>query len=119
MAAATPSTQFLHLANVLRLLCLRSDSDDIILELLGRFALDKIYADSDREKFQHLVSALLSQLNAVIYIQRLSLPSEREQVEDYVGFLANWETISRSIEYVLQIVIEGHESLFNVHQQLD
>ncbi|KAF3479877.1 WD40 repeat protein [Arthroderma uncinatum] len=119
MAAATPSTQFLHLANVLRLLCLRSDADDIILELLGRFALDRIYADSDREKFQQLVSTLLSQLNAVIYIQRLSLPSEREQIDEYVGFLANWETISRSIEFVLQLVIDGHETLFNVHQQLD
>ncbi|KAM5490654.1 hypothetical protein MaudMau93_002460 [Microsporum audouinii] len=119
MAAAIPSTQFLHLANVFRLLCLRSDADDIILELLGRFALDKIYADSNREKFQQLVGTLLSQLNAIIYIQRLSLPSEREQVEEYVGFLANWETIARSIEFVLQVVIEGHESLFNAHQQLD
>ncbi|EFE38399.1 WD40 repeat protein [Trichophyton verrucosum HKI 0517] len=119
MALATASTQFLHLANVFRLLSLRSDADDIILELLGRFSLDRIYADSNREKFQQLVSTLLSQLNAVLYIQRLSLPSDKEQVEEYVGFLANWETISRSIEFVLQVVLEGHENLFNVHQQLD
>ncbi|EGD86267.1 hypothetical protein H112_07198 [Trichophyton rubrum D6] len=119
MALATASTQFLHLANVFRLLSLRSDADDIILELLGRFSLDRIYADSNREKFQQLVSTLLSQLNAVLYIQRLSLPSDKEQVEEYVGFLANWETISRSIEFVLQVVLEGHENLFNVHQHLD
>ncbi|KAK2747293.1 hypothetical protein FQN57_002191 [Myotisia sp. PD_48] len=119
MAAGSPSTHFLHLANVWRRLSLRSDIDDIILELLGRFALDRIYADTDSEKFQRLVSNLLSQLNAIIYIQRMSIPQDRHQVDLYLAFLANWELIARTIEFVLQVVIEGREILWAAHPLLD
>jgi hypothetical protein len=110
-ASPSPSL-FIRLANVWRLLSLRSDVDSIILELLGQFSLEKIYSDSDKETYQHLVVALLAQLNAIFYIQRLSLPSESLQVSWYLGFLASWEVTLRAVEFVLQIVVEERESVW-------
>jgi hypothetical protein len=49
MAAPASTSLFMSLANAWRLLSLRSDIDDIVLELLGRFSLEKIYAEGDKE----------------------------------------------------------------------
>ncbi|KAH8819886.1 hypothetical protein F5884DRAFT_815920 [Xylogone sp. PMI_703] len=112
MAAAAPSSMLQRLANTLRLLSLRSDIDNILLELLGQFSLEKIYADADREAYQALVVTLLAQLNAIFSSQRLSLPSENLQLGWYLGFLASWEVTVRAVEFVLQVVVEGRESLW-------
>jgi len=118
MATPTPSSVFLRLANTWRYLALRSDVDDILLELLGRFTLDKIYAGpGDRGAYQHIVIALLSQLKAVFDLQRLTIPSENTHVGWYLGFLVSWEVALRSVEFVLQIVVEGREFLYE-HRQL-
>ncbi len=119
MAAPTPSSLFLRLANTWRYLSLRSDVDDIVLELLGRFSLDKIYAGgSDRGvAYQHLVIALLSQLKAIFDLQRLTIPSETTHVGWYLGFLVSWEVGLRCVEFVLQAVVEGRECLWE-HRQL-
>lgn len=119
MASVNPSTHFLHLANAWRLLSLRNDTDDIILELLGHFSLERIYAESNTEKFQQLVGSLIAQLNIVIYVQRLSLPPEREQATCHLGVLATWEIIVRSLEFTLQVILEGRESLWGAHSLLD
>ncbi|KAH7311904.1 hypothetical protein BKA65DRAFT_574577 [Rhexocercosporidium sp. MPI-PUGE-AT-0058] len=85
MARPASSSMFARLANAYRLLSLRSDIDNIILELLGQ----------------------------------LSLPSENQQVGRYLGFLASWEVTLRSVEYVLQVVVEGRESLWEAHALRD
>lgn len=105
----------MSLGNAWRLLTLRSDIDDIILELLGHFSLDKIYAESDKEGYQNLLTTLVSQLTTVFSLQRLTLPSENLQAGSigwYLGFLASWEVTFRSLEFVLQVVQEGRESLW-------
>ncbi|KAK4041039.1 hypothetical protein C8A01DRAFT_15198 [Parachaetomium inaequale] len=118
MAASTPSSLFLRLANTWGLLALRSDVDDIVLELLGRFSLEKIYAGAaDRDAYQHLVIALLAQLKAVFDLQRLTIPADNAHVGWYLGFLVSWEVALRSVEFVLQTVAEGRECLWE-HRQL-
>ncbi|KXX74678.1 hypothetical protein MMYC01_208270, partial [Madurella mycetomatis] len=118
MAAPTPSSLFLRLANTWRHLALRSDVDDIVLELLGRFSLEKIYAcANDRDAYQNLVIALLSQLKTIFDLQRLTIPAENTHVGWYLGFLVSWEVALRSVEFILQVVNEGRESLWE-HQQL-
>ncbi|KAK0105447.1 hypothetical protein ONS95_004186 [Cadophora gregata] len=112
MAGPASSSMFTRLTNAYRLLSLRSDIDNIILELLGQFSLEKIYCDSDKDTYQNLVITLLAQLNTIFNVQRLSLPSENQQVGWYLGFLASWEVTLRSIEFVLQVVVEGRESLW-------
>ena len=102
----------MRLTNAFRVLSLRSDIDNIILELLGQFSLEKIYAEGDKESYQSLVINLLAQLNAILNIQRLTLPSENLQVGWYLGFIASWEVTLRAIEFVLQVVVEGRESLW-------
>ncbi|RDW92330.1 hypothetical protein BP5796_01724 [Coleophoma crateriformis] len=109
------SSLFVRLANVWRLLALRSDIDNIILELLGRFSLEKIYCDGDKEAYQQIVTALITQLNAIFYLQRLSLPSKSVQAGSYLGFLASWEVTFRTVEFVLQVVVDGRESLWEAH----
>lgn len=111
-SASATSSLFTRLADVWRLLSLRSDIDNLILELLGHFSLEKVHSEGDKEAYQQLVIALLAQLNVIFYIQRLSLPSENLQVGWYLGFLASWEVTLRSVEFVLQIVEEGRESLW-------
>ena len=118
MATATPSSLFLRLANTWRHLALRSDVDDVVLELLGRFSLEKIYAGAtDRGAYQHLVIALLSQLKAIFDLQRLTIPAENTHVGWYLGFLVSWEVALRSVEFVLQTIVEGRDSLWE-HRQL-
>lgn len=112
MAELASSSLLQRLATSLRLLSLRSDIDNIILELLGHFSLEKIYAEGDQEEYQSLVVALLIQLNSIFSIQRLSLPSENLQVGWYAEFLASYEVTFRSVEYVLQVIVEGRESLW-------
>lgn len=112
MAEPVPSPILQRLATSLRLLSLRSDIDNIILELLGQFSLEKIYAEGDQEEYQTLVVTLLIQLNAIFSIQRLSLPSENLHVGWYVEFLASYEVTLRAVEYVLQVIIEGRETLW-------
>jgi hypothetical protein len=107
------SPSFTCLANVWRLLSLCTDVDNIILEMLCNFSLEKVYSEGDKEAYQHLVITLLAQLNAIFYIQRISLPSENSQARWYLGFLASWEVTFRSVEFVLQIVEEGRESLWD------
>ncbi|KAL2127209.1 hypothetical protein VTI74DRAFT_11105 [Chaetomium olivicolor] len=118
MAAATPSSLFLRLASTWRHLVLRSDVDDILLELLGRFSLERVYAcPADRDAYQHLVITLLSQLKAVFDLQRLTLPSENTHVGWFLGFLVSWEVALRCVEFVLQTVLESRECLWE-HRQL-
>lgn len=113
MASPTASTLFVRLVNVWRHLSLRSDTDNVILELLGQFSLEKIYSEGDKEAYKNLIITLLSQLNAVFYLQRLSLPSEGVQIGPYLGILASWEVTLRSVELVLQTVVEGREILWD------
>ncbi|KAK3904777.1 hypothetical protein C8A05DRAFT_13362 [Staphylotrichum tortipilum] len=118
MATTTSSSLFLRLAHAWRYLALRSDIDDIVLELLGRFSLDKIYAGAgDRNAYQQTVITLLSQLKAVFDLQRLTIPSESTHVGWYLGFLVSWEVALRSVEFVLQTVADGRECLWE-HRQL-
>lgn len=112
----------MSLGNAWRLLTLRSDIDDIILELLGHFSLDRIYAESDKEAYQNLLTTLVAQLHTIFYIQRLTLPSENLQagsIGGYLGFLASWEVTFRSLEFVLQVVQEGRESLWEAEALRD
>lgn len=99
-----------RLAEVWKLVALRGDIDSIITELVGHFSLENVYAKSNKTAYQHLVKALLSQLSAVIHIQRLSLPSGNQQISR--GFLASWELIARSVDFVLQVVIDGRDSFW-------
>lgn len=119
MAAPASSSLFMSLGNAWRLLSLRSDVDDIILELLGHFSLEKIYAESDKETYQHLVITLLAQLNTIFQVQRYTLPSENLQVGWYLGFIASWEVTLRSVEFVLQVVLEGRDSLWEAQSLRD
>lgn len=112
MAESASSSLLQRLATSFRLLSLRSDIDNIILELLGQFSLEKIYSEGDQEEYQSLVVTLLIQLNAIFSIQRLTLPSENLQVGWYAEFLASYEVTLRSVEYVLQIIVEGRDSLW-------
>jgi hypothetical protein len=114
MATPASSSLFSRLTTAFGLLSLRSDIDNIILELLGQFSLEKIYAEGDKETYQNLVITLLAQLNTILNVQRLTLPSENLQVGWYLGFLASWEVTLRAVEFVLQVVVEGRESLWEV-----
>ncbi|KAG9233713.1 WD domain-containing protein [Amylocarpus encephaloides] len=113
-SSSNSSSLFLRLTNAWRLLSLRSDIDSIVLELLGTFSLEKIYSEGDQETYQHLVINLIAQLTTIFHIQRLSLPSDKLQVGWYLGFLVSWEVTLRTVEFVLQIVVEGRESLWDV-----
>lgn len=120
MAATAPSSLFARLANIWSHLPLRSDVDEIVLELLGRFTLEKVYCDaSDKETYQYLVIRLLVQLNAIFYIQRLTLPAESVHVGRYLGLFASWEVILRSVELVLQTVVDGRELLWGSRRLRD
>lgn len=119
MAAAASSSLFEQLTRVWRLLSLRNDIDNIVLELLGQFSLEKIYAESDNEIYQQLVVTLVTQLNAIYYVQRLSLPSEHQQSGWYLGYLVSWEVTMRMVEFVLQVMVEGRESLWDAEELRD
>ncbi|KAG5291948.1 WD domain-containing protein [Histoplasma ohiense] len=120
MATATATSSLsIRLGNVWQALALRSDVEDIIKELLGHFSLEKIYSDGNKESYQALVTTLLSQLNAIFYIQRLSLPAEKTHTGSYLGFLVSWETSLRCVEFVIQIVEDGRESLWEIRRLRD
>jgi hypothetical protein len=119
MATPGSSPLFIRLTNVWRLLSLRSDVDSIILELLGRFSLEKLYSEGDKESYQNVVITLLVQLNAIFYIQRLSLPSENVLSGWYLGFLVSWEVTFRSVEFILQVLVEGRDSLWEIRPLRD
>jgi hypothetical protein len=111
-SASSSSSKFMRLAGAFRLLCHRSDIDNILLELLGQFSLEKIYSEADKNVYQTLVINLVVQLDVIFKIQRLSLPVEGVQVGRYLGHLASWEVSLRTVEFVLQVVVEGREILF-------
>ncbi|ODH50361.1 hypothetical protein GX48_03476 [Paracoccidioides brasiliensis] len=119
MATTGTSSLSMRLGDVWHVLALRSDVEDIIKELLGHFSLEKIYAEGDKESYQALTTTLLSQLNAIFYIQRLSLPAENINTGPYLSFLASWETTLRCVEFVVQIIEEGRESLWEVRRLRD
>ncbi|KAK4653130.1 LOW QUALITY PROTEIN: hypothetical protein QC762_505330 [Podospora pseudocomata] len=113
MASTMPSSLFLPLTNVWRALVLRSDVNDIVLELLGRFSLERMYADaSDRDTYQQLVITLLSQLKSIFDIQRLTLSVDNVHTAWYLGFLVSWEVALRSVEFVLQTINESRETIW-------
>lgn len=112
MAAPASASLFMSLANAWRHLSLRSDIDQVVTELLGRFSLEKIYAEGDQEIYQHLVVQLLVHLKTIFDIQRLSLPSESIQIGWYLGFLVSWELTVRTIEFTLNLLVEGRDSLW-------
>ncbi|KAJ4291492.1 hypothetical protein N0V88_006089 [Collariella sp. IMI 366227] len=115
-----PSPLFLRLVNTWRHLVLRSDIDDILLELLGRFSLEKIYATStDRDAYQYIVVTLLSQLRVIFDLQRLTIPSESTHVGWFLGYLVSWEVALRCVEFVLQSVFECRECLWENRQLRD
>jgi hypothetical protein len=114
MATAPPSSLFTSLTGVWRLLALRSDVDDIIIELLGRFDLEKIYADSNKDVYADLILALLAQLDVIFFIQRLTLPAlDRSPAGWSLGFLVSWEVTLRTVEFILQTVLEAREVLWD------
>ncbi|KAF4636464.1 hypothetical protein G7Y89_g1616 [Cudoniella acicularis] len=117
--ASASSSLFMRLTNVWRHLVLRSDIDTIVLELLGAFSLEKIYSEGHKETYQHLTISLLAQLNSIFNIQRLSLPSENLQIGWYLGYLVSWEVTLRTVEFVLQTVVEARESLWEVEALRD
>ncbi|KFA76983.1 hypothetical protein S40288_11011 [Stachybotrys chartarum IBT 40288] len=119
MAASASSSLFDRLTRLWRHLPLRSDVDEIILELLGRFSLEKIYCDTDKETYQRLVITLLSQLTAICYVQRLTFPAESIHPGPYLGLIASWEVILRSIEFILQTITDGRELLWEYRQLRD
>ncbi|OAA66293.1 WD40/YVTN repeat-like-containing domain protein [Cordyceps fumosorosea ARSEF 2679] len=113
MASSVPSSCFTRRTTIWRQLALRSDADDIILELLGRFSLEKLYlAAGEKTQYQNIIINLLVQLDAIFYIQRLTIPSRQVQPGPFLGFLVSWEVAARTMELVLQTIVEGRDSLW-------
>ncbi|EGX93559.1 hypothetical protein CCM_04933 [Cordyceps militaris CM01] len=113
MASSVPSSCFTRRTAIWRQLALRSDADDIILELLGRFSLEKLYlASGEKTRYQTVIINLLVQLDAIFYIQRLTIPSRQVQPGPFLGFLVSWEVAARTVELVLQTIVEGRDSLW-------
>lgn len=113
MASSTPSPCFTRRAAIWKQLALRSDVDDIILEILGRFSLEKLYlAGGEKTRYQNVIINLLVQLDAIFYIQRLTIPSSQQQPGPFLGFLVSWEVAARTVELVLQTVAESRDSLW-------
>jgi len=105
MPTPASSQHFIRLTHLWKLVALRGDIDNIIIELLGHFSLEKIYSESNNGAYQNLVERLISQLNAIFFIQRLSLPAGNLEVRWFLSILASWEVVLRSVEFVLQTVI--------------
>jgi hypothetical protein len=116
MALSAPTPLFERLVAVWRSLELRSDTDDIIRELLGQFSLEKVYASSaDTDAFLQLVTALVVKLEAIFYIQRLTLPTDNAQASRYLGLLASWEVTVRTVDFVLHTLLDGRHLLVEPH----
>lgn len=120
MAGPVPSACFARLADVWNQLALRSDVDDIVLELLGRFTLERVdAATSNKSKYQDILINLLTQLDTIFYIQRLTLPSQQVQVGPHLGHLVSWEVTARTVELLLQVLVESREILWDATDLLD
>lgn len=114
MAGPVPSPCFARLADIWNHLALRGDVDDIILELLGRFSLERVDASTgDKSKYQHVLLTLLVQLDTIFYLQRLTLPSQQVQIGPHLGYLVSWEVAARTVELVLQTLVENREALWD------
>ncbi len=114
MAGPFPTPCFARLADVWNHLALRSDVDDIILELLGRFSLERVDTSaSDKSTYQDILITLLAQLDTIFYIQRLTLPSQQVQVGPHLGYLVSWEVTARTVELLLQVLVESRELLWD------
>ncbi|KAJ3489895.1 hypothetical protein NLG97_g5902 [Lecanicillium saksenae] len=113
MASSTPSPCFTRQTAIWKQLALRSDVDDIILEILGRFSLEKLYlAGGEKTRYQNVITNLLVQLDAIFYIQRLTIPSRQQQPGPFLSFLVSWEVAARTVELVLQTIVEGRDNLW-------
>lgn len=113
MASSTPSPCFTRRTTLWKQLALRSDVDDIILETLGRFSLEKLYlAGGEKARYQNVLINLLVQLDAIFYIQRLTIPSRQLQPGPFLGFLVSWEVAARTVELLLQTIVECRDSLW-------
>lgn len=120
MASRSASPLFVRLVGIWKRLALRTDVDDVILELLGRFSLEKLYTEScDAQTYQRVVIVLLVQLKTVFFFQRLALPAEGVHVAPYLGLLASWDVTTRCVEQVLQTVVDGRDLLWECHQLRD
>ncbi|TQW08003.1 WD40 repeat protein [Cordyceps javanica] len=110
---SVPSSCFTRRTAIWKQLALRSDVDDIILELLGRFSLEKLYlVDGEKTRYQTIMINLLVQLDAIFYIQRLTIPSRQSQPGPFLGFLVSWEIAARTVELVLQTIVEARDNLW-------
>ncbi|XWW92697.1 hypothetical protein V2A60_000622 [Cordyceps javanica] len=110
---SVPSSCFTRRTAIWKQLALRSDVDDIILELLGRFSLEKLYlVDGEKTRYQTIMINLLIQLDAIFYIQRLTIPSRQSQPGPFLGFLVSWEIAARTVELVLQTIVEARDNLW-------
>ncbi|KAJ6781445.1 hypothetical protein PWT90_05204 [Aphanocladium album] len=113
MASSTSSPCFSRRTAIWKQLALRSDVDDIILEILGRFSLEKLYlAGGETTRYQSVITNLLVQLDAIFYIQRLTIPSRQQQPGPFLSFLVSWEVAARTVELVLQTIAEGRDNLW-------
>lgn len=121
MANQAPSSLFSKLVDSWSILALRCDVDETISDLLARFALEKIYSEGEEqnETYQHLVITLLTQLNTIFYIQRMSLSTVKPQTGRNIEYLASWEVIIRSVEVVLQVIGDGRHALFEAPLVMD
>ncbi|KAM3462732.1 hypothetical protein MY5147_004998 [Beauveria neobassiana] len=113
MPSSMPSPCFTRRTVIWKQLALRSDVDDIILELLGQFSLEKLYLSAgEKTRYQTVMINLLVQLDAIFYIQRLTIPSRQLQPGLFLGFLVSWEVAARTVELILQTIVEGRDHLW-------
>ncbi|KAM3512939.1 hypothetical protein MY11210_003422 [Beauveria gryllotalpidicola] len=113
MPSSMPSPCFTRRTVIWKQLALRTDVDDIILELLGQFSLEKLYLSSgEKTRYQTVMINLLVQLDAIFYIQRLTIPSRQLQPGLFLGFLVSWEVAARTVELILQTIVEGRDNLW-------
>ncbi|KAM3480816.1 hypothetical protein MY8738_004817 [Beauveria namnaoensis] len=113
MPSSMPSPCFTRRTVIWKQLALRSDVDDIILELLGQFSLEKLYLSAgEKTRYQTVMINLLVQLDAIFYIQRLTIPSRQLQPGLFLGFLVSWEVAARTVELILQTIVEGRDNFW-------
>lgn len=107
MASPGPIPLFTRLVSVWSSLSLRSDVDDVVLELLGQFSLEKIYAGpANAHVYQNLVITLLAKLNIIFYIQKLTLTGNDAHNSRHPSYPVSLEVTLRCIEFTLQIIDE-------------
>jgi hypothetical protein len=112
MATSAPTALFERLVHLWRELALRSDVDDICLELIGRFSLEKVYVSAaDADVYVQLLTTLLIKLEAILYVQRLTLPTDNVHASRYLGLLISWEVLARTVDVVLHALGEVRNML--------